>query len=88
MRGLSVREVEEHCELGKTAINDIENGKLPLTQENCKKICDGINKAYYKKVEEKRKNDLIEERKKERSLAKQKGETNDANKISSITPNS
>lgn len=46
LRGLSVRDIEAYCELGAGHISNIFNGVRPLTEENHRRIVDGINAAY------------------------------------------
>lgn len=46
LRGLSVRDIEAYCELGAGHISNIFNGVRPLTEENHRRIVNGINAAY------------------------------------------
>ncbi|MEG0771508.1 MAG: helix-turn-helix transcriptional regulator [Clostridia bacterium] len=49
-RGLSLRDVEAYCDVTNQLISYVENGDKPVTEHNHREICDGINKAYFDKV--------------------------------------
>ena len=51
MRGLSLREVAECCELSAQLIGQVETGVKNVTAENHKEIVKGINVATVKKAE-------------------------------------
>ena len=49
-RELSIRDVAHYANLSISTISDVENGVLNVTQNNHKKITDGINKAFFAKA--------------------------------------
>lgn len=51
MRGLSLREVAESCELSAQLIGQVETSVKNVTNENHKEIIKGINIATVKKAE-------------------------------------
>ena len=51
MRGLSLREVSESCELSAQLIGQVETNVKNVTPENHKEIIKGINVATVKKTE-------------------------------------
>ena len=55
MRGLSLREVAECCELSAQLIGQVETGVKNVTAENHKEIVKGINVATVKKADKPKK---------------------------------
>ena len=49
-RGLTIPNVAEYGGLAVSTISDVETGKLNVTEYNHRCIVDGINKAFFAKV--------------------------------------
>lgn len=46
LRGVSQYDVAEYGGISQTLVSMMENGERPITEENHKKYCDGLNAAY------------------------------------------
>lgn len=44
--GISLRKLEEVTEIGKTTLNNIENGKISPTIEQVEKICNALGITF------------------------------------------
>lgn len=88
LRGLSVRDIEAYCELGAGHISNIFNGVRPLTEENHRRIVDGINAAYSAKCNGTFKRAPLDKNKNAiKSIEKADGDANDfASEIDAAVP--
>lgn len=49
LRGLSLREVADYCDVSFQLIGQVENGQKDVTEHNHREITNGINCAYFAK---------------------------------------